>query len=90
MNGREINFSEFFKIIKKLQDHSEKILIKNQCFWMEENKIIEDDLNTGVFIYNIDKFNIDSIKKFKKINSEQIFVVALLYNEMFFSEKLIG
>lgn len=57
---------------------------------MEENKIIEDDLNTGVSIYNIDKFNIDSIKKFKKINSEQIFVVALLYNEMFFSEKLIG
>lgn len=90
MNDQEINFSKFFKIIKKLQDHSEKILIRNQCFWMEKNKIIEDDLNTGVSIYNIDKFNINSIKKFKKINSEQIFVVALLYNEIFFSGKLIG
>lgn len=57
---------------------------------MGENKIIEDDLNTGVSIYSIDGFNINSIKKFKKINSEQIFVVALLYNEMFFSKKLIG
>lgn len=83
-NNQEINFSEFFKIVKKLQDRQKKIFLKNQCFWMEENKIICEDMNAGHSTYNIEKFNVDSIKKIIEINSTQIFVIPLLYSQIFF------